>query len=412
MPLRALAPLGHRNFALYWVGHAGSNTGRWIELTGAVWLVFELTHSPVLLGLLGLARAVPALTLSPIAGVIVDRVDQRRLLGVTQALGLVASLALGSLVITGTVELWHVYVQVALQAAINTFDAAVRQALFPRLVTRTLLPEAVTLSTVADRLSQLVGPAVGGFAIAGLGEAAPFLLNAATFLALIAAVLGMRDIVPRTAAAGSSFRGELTEGLRHVLAVPVLSGLLRLEVVFGFLQMNAVMITLVGRGVLEVGPEGLGGLLAAPALGSVIGIALLLVLGHTRRQGRFIVGCAFAYAAALVAFAVSREYTLSFAALALSGLWDALMTVTRHSVLQLAAPGHMRGRVMANMRTVTGGVGPLAQTQSGILADAIGPPLAVVAAAAALAIAAGVTARANPALWSFSRDEAIRESIH
>ena len=179
-----LRPLGYRNFALYWVGFVASHTGKNIELVGAVWLIYQLTGSPLALGVLGLARSIPQLILSPIAGVVVDRLDQRRLLFTTQGLSLIASLSLGILISAGVVEPWQVYLEIAAQSAILAFDAATRQALFPRLVPRSLLPEAVTLSVTAARSSAFLGPAIGGFMIAGLGVAAPFYANALTYLAL------------------------------------------------------------------------------------------------------------------------------------------------------------------------------------------------------------------------------------
>lgn len=407
----SLAPLGFRNFALFWIGHTTSHTGRWIELTGTVWLVYELTGSPILLGFLGIARAIPGVLLSAIAGVIADRIDQRRLLFATQGLALLASLGLGLLVATGHVQLWHIYVQVVLQAAITAFDAVARQALFPRLVPRAQLADAVTLHATASRVSELVGPALGGFAIAGLGVAAPFLINAATFPALMAAVAWMSGVVPRTAMEGSSLRVELRDGLRHMMQTPVLSGLIKLEIVFGVFQMNAVMITIVGRDRLGVGPEGLGGLLSAPALGALSGVAFLLIFRQTQRQGKFVVICTLAYAATLIGFAASTQYAVSFGALVVIGLFDTLVSVTRQSIMQLAAPGRMRGRVMANMRTVTAGASPLSQTQSGLLAEAIGPPLAILSAAAALALAATAIARTTPALWGFKREAVPREPL-
>ena len=400
-----LAPLSHRNFARFWLGFAITNTGKWIEQTGTVWLVYDLTGSPVLLGLLGIARAVPAVLLGPIAGVVVDRVDQRRLLLVTQGLGLVASLVLGLLVVTGHVQLWHTYLQVAIQSGIMAFDAPVRQSLFPRLVPRAQLPEAVTLTFSAGKSAAFVGPVIGGLAIASLGEAAPFLLNATTFVVLIAAVIWMGNLSVAEGPPRSSFRGELTDGLRHIIRTPVLAGLFKLEIVFGIFQMNAVIITVVGREVLGVGPEGLGGLLSAEALGSLIGIGSLLLVGQTRRQGRFNILCTLGYAATLVVFALSQSFVHAFAALAVSGLFDSLISVTRSSVLQLAAPAGMRGRVMANLGTVTRGLGPLGQTQSGLLAGVFGGPAAVFGSALVLAVNALITVRGNLTLWRFSRPD-------
>jgi MFS family permease len=398
-------PFGYRDYLLYWIGFATSNTGRWIELTGALWLVYDLTGSPTLLGLVGLARAAPAFALSPIAGVVADRVDQRRLLFVTQVISLILSLGLGLLVLSGRVEVWHLYAQLALQAAIQPFDAAARQALFPRLVPRAILAQAVTVTVMAGRTAKFVGPALGGIAISQLGVASPYLLNAASFLVLMLAIVAMRPLVAMPARSGSSFAGELVEGFRYIRSAPVLSGILMLEVVFGLLQMNEVMITLVARGVLGVGPEGLGLLLAAPALGALLGIATLIVLGPARRPGRFVVTVVVIYVGVLLVVAASPIFGLTFIALGVTGYLDSVITVTRHSILQLAAPPEMRGRVMANMGTVTNGVGPLAQVQSGALVGALGVPLAIAVSSGALLVATVVTARANAAMWAFRFDE-------
>lgn len=405
-----LAPLGYRNYSLYLFGFFVSNIGRWIELTGAVWLAYELTGSPLLLGLIGIARALPAILLSPIAGVVADRVDQRRLLQLTQGTALLLSLAMGVLVASGAAELWQLYAQVALQSVVTSFDAAVRQALFPRLVPRPLLSEAVTLHVTAGRSAKFIGPVVGGVAIATAGEAAPFLLNAASFVPLLIAAHLIRGVIPRVVTEGSSFRGELMDGLRHIVHAPVLRGLLQLELVNALFGMSPVMITIIGREVLQVGPEGLGGLLAAPALGSLVGIGIVLGLGSPGRQGRFLVVASIVNAGIFVGFALAGTYPLSFLALVGIGCTDALIGVTRQSMAHLAAPGRMRGRVMANMGTVTRGVSPLAETQAGVLASLMTGPAAVIAAAAALAVTAAWTGRTNPALWDFVRRDGVKDA--
>lgn len=401
---RGLAPLGHRDYLLYWVGLATTTVGRWVELTGVVWLVYELTDSPLLVGLLGAARGLPAFVLSLGAGVVADRIDQRMLLYVTQGLALVASLGLALLVFTGMIELWHVYLQVVIQSAITSFDAAARQALFPRLVPRRLLPEAVTLSTTAGRVSKFVGPALAGILIADLGESAPFFLNAASYLGLMAALFYMRPL-PGAQRSQTSFRSEMMEGLRYILSAPVLSGILKLEIVYGIFEMNPAMIAIVGRELLDAGPRALGFLLAAPALGSLIGIAWLLYARSGTRIGRFSLCCTLAGSGVMVLFALSTSYPLSFAALAAIGLLDVMTTVTRNTILQLTAPGHMRGRVMANMGMVTRGIAPLAETQSGVMATWLGSGAAVLTAAGAIGIAAAATAATNRALWRLSLHE-------
>lgn len=403
---RGLAPLGIRNYALYWVGWMTSKLGRSIEETGAVWLVYEMTDSPILLGLLGIARAVPAVIASPIAGVLVDRVDQRRLLILMQTLGLIASATLGLLIISGGVQLWHVYVQIAIQGSVAAVDGSVRQALFPRLVDREQLPEAVTLSATAGRIAAIVGPMIGGIAIAAFGEAAPFLITAATYPVLMAAIALIHDVNFKPNGAGATFRAELTEGMAYIWRGPVTSGLLKLELVFGLFQSNAVMITLISREIFDVGPTGLGALLAAPALGALIGIAGLIGIGHPQRQGRFIVICTLLYAAAYAAMGFSPIYAATFVLLAVLGMLDSLATVTRHTVMQFSAPEHMRGRVMANMGTVTRGTSPLAETQSGLLTAILGPQLAVATAAGVIATGAVINGLRNSPLMAFRRTDA------
>jgi MFS family permease len=402
---RGLAPLGYRDFALYWIGLITTNTGRWVELTGLVWLVYELTDSPLLVGLLGTARALPALILSPIAGVIADRVNQRLLLFVTQALALISSLCLAILVATGAVELWHIYAQVMVQASITAFDAVARQTLFPRLIPQSVLPQAVTLSITAARVSKFIGPVVGGLLIADLGLSAPFFVNAASFLGLMGALAWMRPTPYSTSGTSMSFRSEMAEGLRYIMSAPVLSGILKLEIVFSLFEMNPAMIAIIGREILDVGPRAMGLLLAAPALGSFVAISWLLYAQRMSRQGRLSLSSTLAYACVLVLLVFSPNYILSFIALACIGMLEVLLTVTRNTVMQLAAPEYMRGRVMANMATVSRGFGPLAETQSGLTATLLGPSISVLVAAGVVGLAAGLTAIFNRELWRFSLDK-------
>lgn len=376
-----------------------------MEQTTVVWVLYELTASPLLLGLVGVFRAAPFALLVPFAGALADRVDQRRMLFATQSAGLVTSLALGVLIATGEIRFWHIYLQVTVQSAISAFDVAARQSLFPRLVPRRYIPAAVMLNSTAARTSGLIGPAIAGILIARAGEAVPLFVNAGTFLLLLAAVALIRDVAPRVAAAGSSVRAEMVQGFRYLLRSPLLVSLVKLEGVFAVLSVNSVIIVIVARQVLGVGPEGVGQLLSAPALGALTAIVMLLWFGPARRQGRFLYVCAAAYVLAVLAFAVSTSFVLSLVALALVGLFDALVAVTRASILQMAAPGPMRGRVMGNALAVNRGLGPLAQTQSGAVASLVGGPFALAGGALVLALAIGVNAFRNPALRAFTGDE-------
>jgi MFS family permease len=397
-----LAPLGYVSFAFYWFGYLSSNTGKWAEQTGAVWLAYELTQSPAAVGVLGLFRAVPAIILFPIAGVVADRLDQRRMLLVTQGSSLIASAVLTWLVATGQVQIWHLYVQVGLQSAVLAVDSSARQALFPRLVPRAALVGAVTLQSTAAFLSSLIGPVIGGFVIAAFGEAAPFACNALTNVVLMVAVLQIRQVAPRTPVTAAPFRTELTEGLRYMVRQPVLGAVMRMQIVFSIFQINPVIITIIAREVLGVGPEAFGGLLAADSLGGLAGTAYLISRGAGHRQGRVMILGTLAYAVSLLALAVSTTYVLAFAALMAVGVFEAVVAVTRNSVMQLVAPGELRGRVMANFGMITRGVSTLSQAQSGLVSGLLGAPLAVAVAAVALGVNAIAFSRRGGHVWPFS----------
>lgn len=403
---QGLAPLRRRDFRLFWAGFATTRLGRAVEDTGVVWLLYTLTESPVLLGVLGLVRAVPLIGLSPVAGALADRWDGRHTLMVTQTAGLLTSLALFGLVAAGLIEFWYLYIQVAVQASIEAFDGSTRLALYPRLVPRSELSEAVALNSTAGRSAQFVGPAVGGVAIATLGTAAPFLINAASFVGLLVAVGAMRPVASIVRAQVSTLQGDLVEGLRFILASRPMSGLLTLEVVVSLFQVNAVIITIVARDALGGGPVEVGLLLSAPALGALAAVIGLVVFGHSVRQGRLVLLYGVVYGAAMVAFGLGVSFPVAYLLLTVVGLADATMTVTRHSIMQLASPPEMRGRVMGNMAVVTRGVSPLADAQSGAIAGAAGPMVAAAVAGAALAAASIGTALSNRPLWEFRRTSA------
>jgi Transmembrane secretion effector len=404
-----LAPLAYRDFAAFQVGWMTTRFGRAVEETGVLWVIYDRTGSAALLGLIGLVTAVPALSLGAIAGVVADRVDQRTMLLITQILGGIASLIAGLMLAFDSIEIWQLYVLVTFEAILDAFDGGARQALFPRLVPRSLLSEAVTMNTTSSRLAQLIGPVVGGLAIAGISEAAPFLLNAASFLGLIGAVAMLRPAPPFEDAAETTLMAQMREGFRYVRRSRVISGLFLLETVVGVVEINSVIITVFGREILDVGPQGLGGLLAAPALGSILALFGILAIGHARRQGRYVLLCGLAYAIALTALATTSVYLAAVGVLVVIGLLDSMMTVTRHTIVQLVAPDAMRGRIMGVMGTITRGTGPVGEMQSGGLASLFGPAATLVVAGAALGLAASATALTNRQLWQFRQTAGVVE---
>ena len=393
--LPGLAPLGHRNYALYWVGQLVSMSGTWIELTATSWLLYQLTDSPFLLGLGGLFRGGPIFVFALLGGAVADRVERRRLLLITQSSSVVTSLVLGTLVVTGQVAFWHIYVINLVNATIAAFDAPGRQSLFPTLVPRGQMQNAITLNSMLFRASNLVGPAVAGILIARVGASAPFFVNAGSYFAIIFGLLAMRipAVVSRPR---GSIREELVGGLRYVRASAILPLILGIEATLSIFGHNQALITIFARDVLGTGAEGLGILLSAIGAGAIVGMVLLVVVGDVRRKGAFMIFAGLIYAGALLVFAWSRSFELSVAVLALLGFADATWGTMRNAIAQLAAEDAYRGRVMSLIVIVSRGLTNASQLQTGLATALFGAPgAATIGALAVGSVVAAVAARAE-----------------
>jgi MFS family permease len=400
-PPPGLAPLGHRNYALYWVGQLVSMSGTWIELTATSWLIYQLTDSPFLLGLNGVFRAAPIFAFALIGGTVADRVERRRLLLVTQSASVVTSLLLGSLVVTGNVAFWHVYLISLVNATIAAFDAPGRQSLFPMLVPRGQLQNAITLNAMLFQAGQLVGPAIAGVLIARVGIASPFFVNAISYFAIIGALLAMR-ISPVAPRPRGSLRAELVGGLRYVRASAILPLVLGIEAVFSIFGHNQALITIFARDVLGAGPEGLGVLLSSIGAGAIAGMVVLVLLGDIRRKGAFMLASGSLYALTLLVFAWSRSFPLSVAVLVLLGFADATWGTMRNAIAQLATEDAYRGRVMSLIVIVARGLTSASQVQTGAAIALLGPPGAATIGAVAIAGTVAAAATRAKALRDFT----------
>lgn len=401
-PPPGLAPLGHRNYALYWVGQLVSMSGTWIELTATSWLLYQLTDSPFLLGLNGVFRAAPIFAFALIGGTVADRVEQRRLLLITQSASVVTSAVLGALVVTGHVVFWHVYVVSLLNATIAAFDAPGRQSLFPTLVPRGQLQNAITLNAMLFQAGQLVGPAVAGLLIARVSIAAPFFANAISYFAIIGALLAMR--IPPIASRGprGSIRAELVGGLRYVRASAVLPLLLAIEATLSTFGHNQALMTIFARDVLGAGAEGLGLLLSSIGAGAIAGMVLLIVVGDVRRKGAFMLFSGSLYALTLLVFAWSRSFPLSVAVLAVLGFADATWGTMRNAIAQIAAGDAYRGRVMSLIVIVSRGLTSASQVETGVATALLGAPGAATIGALAIGGALAAAATRAKALRNFT----------
>ncbi|HEY9326215.1 MAG TPA: MFS transporter [Candidatus Limnocylindria bacterium] len=395
-----LAPLRHRDFALYFTGLTVSQCGSWMEQTLTTWLLYEITGSPVLLGIGGAMRAIPTFAFGLLAGAIADRVDRRRLLLFTQAGSALTSLGLGLVVATGQVEVWHIYLASVINGTLQTFDAPARRAMYTTMVPRSQMQNAITLNAAVFRIARLIGPSLAGILIAATGPALPYFINAVSFLAIIGALvlISKPPIVDRVR---GSLVAETIDGARYTLGKPILANLLLLESAHSLFGANTALVTIVAKDVLHVGPEGLGLLLSSLGGGALVGTGALVMSGDIERKGRSMMVSGYAYVVAFALFAWSRSFELSAITLALVGLADTWWATMRNSIFQLQADEAYRGRTLSAFLLVGRGMAQTSQLQTGISVEAFGPQIAATAGAAVIAAAIiGVNAR-NDEVRSF-----------
>ena len=383
-----LTALRERNYVLYAVGQFISQLGNWVEQTAVAWILYEMTNSPLLLGLSGLFRAVPMIGLALFGGAIADRVPRRVLLLLTESSMLIASLAVGLLALTDQLQFWHLYVLSFASGTLSAFSIPARHALFAGLVPRSSMQSAVTLNAVAVRSGALIGPSIGGVALAYGGYAFPFFINAAGFIGMLLALASMRlpSRQTDTASSPTNLWHGMTSGLDFVWRNPLLKVALGLEIVSGVFGHNVALITVIARDAIGTGPEGLGLLLSALGAGGLLGMVFMVAF-EVKRHVHVILSAGTAYAALLTAFALSPWLGLSMILLFALGAADGIWAVTRNTLAQLLVPDALRGRVMSVVVMATRGSAPLGRVQGGFLAGLVGGPAAVLVGAAVIGAA-------------------------
>jgi MFS family permease len=378
-----LAALRERNFVFYVVGQFTSRLGDWIELTAVSWILYELTNSPLLLGLSGLFRAAPTILFALFGGAMADRVPRRPLLLFTESTMLVASLVVGLLAAGGELKFWHLYVLNVVSGTLSAFSVPARQALFAGLVPRNAIQSAVTMNSFAVRSGGLIGPTVGGLALVFGGYALPFFLNAASFLGIIFALIAMR--LPRAAGDSAvprfSLTRSMTEGVGFVWRSAPLKVVLGLELASGLFGHNSTLITIIARDILHAGPEALGLILSALGAGALLGMGLMVAF-QVERHARVILIAGGIYATLWGAAALSQWLWVSTILFFALGTADGVWGVSRNTLAQLLVPDALRGRVMSVVMLVTRGSSQLGTMQAGLLVGLMGAPAAVLASAA------------------------------
>ena len=337
--------LANPNYRRYFAGQAISRIGTWMQMIAQSWLVLTLTGSSVLLGLVVALQALPVLLLGPYGGLVADRVDKRRLMVVLQTVMAVQALALGVLTVSGTIRVWEIALLAALLGLNNAFETPARQAFMLEMVGPAELRNAVSLNSVMVNVARTVGPAAAGIVIAVAGEGICFLVNAASFVAVVASLLTLdtSQLSPSPPAGRSA--GQLREGLRYVRRTPELAVPLVLMAIVGMLTYEfSVSLPVLARSSLEAGAQGYGYMTAAMGAGAVAGGLVVAARGRTGL--RPLVLAAAGFGVLVVCAALAPNLTLELAALVLVGAASVSFIAIANSTLQLRSAPDMRGRVM------------------------------------------------------------------
>ena len=392
--------LRSRNFRLFFGGQSVSLVGTWITRIATSWLVYRLTGSALLLGVVGFCGQIPTLLLAPFAGVLVDRWDRHRILVVTQVLSLLQSAALAALTFAGVITVADVLALQLVQGVINAFDTPARQAFVSQMIEdRADLPNAIALNSTMVNASRIVGPSIGGVIIAAVGEAWCFAIDAVSYVAVIASLLMMRVERKRRAGRETGAMEELRAGLAYVTSSrPIRSALTLLAIVSTMGMPYTVLMPAVARKELHGGPHTLGFLMTASGLGALAGALYLASRRSVLGLGRAMVFATAAFGAGLVAFSLSRTLWLSLALLPVVGAGFMVQMASTNTILQTIVEEELRGRVMAFYTMAFLGTAPIGSLLAGVLAERVGEPATIMVGGVACLLAAGWFALRLPAL--------------
>ncbi len=378
----------HRDFRWLWAGTFFSTAAQWIQQATLGWVVYELTASAALLGIVLGVRAIPMLLLAPLSGLVADRFDRRRALALSQAAPCVVSFALAALLAAGAVQVWQLIAFSLIGSSGTVFERTLRNTMVFDIVPREEAANAVALNTIAFSVTRTLGPALAGVLIAAIGPAWNFAIQGAAYAGVAASVLMIRP-VPRPPAAGKRAAWRtMFGGLRFVARHPVARAMAIVGLLPPLLLIPSfsALMPVFAADVFSVGPEGLGLMLSAVGAGGIAGGALAAALSRYERVARLQSIALLGFALALVGFAASPGIALALGFLVLAGMAEMILVSSTTTSLQMCAPDAMRGQVTSVLPMFPAfiSVGSLG---AGAGAQWLGPQLfVIVTAAAAVAI--------------------------
>ena len=363
----------HRNYQLYFGGQLISNIGTWMQVIAQAWVVYQLGHSELTLGLVAFASAIPNLVVSPWGGVIVDRISRRKVLMLTQSGAMLLSFILAWLTFTNIVQEWHVILLAALTGVITAFDAPARQAITPELVGKKDVANAIAMNSMMFNSARVVGPAIGGMMLATVGAAWCFTVNGISFLAVLIGLWLMKLPPHRKSGQDTSPWKQLVGGFQYAANNREISTLILLSLVFSIFGVSytTVLPAFVEKN-LQLGATAFGWVNAVTGLGAVTGAFLLVHHISNNRRGLFLIITNIVFPVTLIVFALTKFYPLSLTLAYLLGLGFMVQFTTINTLLQARVEDDFRGRVMGLYTLSFFGFSPFGNLLMGALGEKFG----------------------------------------
>ncbi|HJS17504.1 MAG TPA: MFS transporter [Anaerolineales bacterium] len=340
--------LKHRGFALLWVGLMISMIGTQMQQWALFWHISQLSEDPIAVSVVGGVRFLAVLMFSLIGGLVADRYNRRTIMLITQTISMSIAIILGLLTFSGEINLLQIYALTAIQAAAMAFDLPARQSLVPNLVPREDLPSAFSLQSIAFNTGSIIGPALSGVVIGYLGQEYVYFINAATFLAVILALILMGKIPQSTTPVQRGLRAawmDIRDGVRFIRDQPLILSTMILDFIATFFSSANTLLPYFAQNILHVGEVMYGWLAAAQSIGAVFVGLVVSQFHHIRRQGILLLGSVVVFGAATILFGISQLFVVIFLALVLMGAADSVSTIIRNTIRQLNTPDALRGRM-------------------------------------------------------------------
>ena len=405
--------LRHRNYRLFFGGQTISLVGTWMQQVALSWMVYRLTNSVFLLGVMGFVTQIPTFILTPIAGVIADRYPRHRILVITQVLAMLQALILAVLVVTGAITIWHIFVLGIFIGLVNAFDIPIRQAFTVEMIEgREDLGNAIALNSSMFNFARLLGPAIAGILISLIGEGGCFLLNAVSYLAVIISLLAMRIIPRRIEFKNVPVFSELKDGLKYAFGFkPIKHILLLLALVSLTGVPYQLLMPVFARDIFHGGPRTLGFLVAMSGLGAFSGTIYLAAKKTVIGLGRNIVQATALFGLGIISLSLSRVFWLSLLFTFIAGFGIMVQMAASNTILQTIVDEDKRGRLMSLYTMAFMGTAPLGSLWAGSLASHIGAPYALLIGGFCCIISAFIFARQLPALREKIRPIYVKKGI-